>query len=207
MFSCRQLSAVAMVLVVLAGCASAPASRPVTYQDTSSAGIVSGVGVESQDIVSVSDTMVRDLLANPSIMQFSKPPRIIMDGEYFRNDSSQPINKNLMIDRLKINLQRASQGRLLFVSRENAGMVAKERELKREGLTDTGTTGLTRAMAGADFRLSGRISTLDARSKATGMVERYTQISFELIDLESGISVWANMYEFKKGGLDDAVYR
>lgn len=86
-------------------------------------------------------------------------------------------------------------------------MVGKERELKRDGVTDTGTVGLTRAMAGVDYRLAGRINTQDTRGKTSGMVERYTQISFELIDLESSISVWANMYEFKKGGMDDAIYR
>lgn len=195
------------MLVLLSACASKPTSRAVTYQDAKSAGIVSGVGVESQDIVTVSDTMVRDLLSNYAIMQMTKAPRIVMDGEYFKNDSSQPMNKNLLIDRLRINLQRASNGRLLFVSRENAGMVAKERELKREGVTDTGTAGLTKAMAGVDYRLTGHINTLDSRSKSTGMVERYTQVSFELIDLENGISIWSNMYEFKKGGMDDAVYR
>lgn len=194
-------------LLVLGGCTSAPKSRAVTYQDAGSAGVVSGVGVESQDIITVTDTMVRDLLSNPSIVQMSRPPRIILDAEYFHNESSQRINKNMIVDRLRINLQRAAQGRLVFVSRESAGMVAKERELKREGVTDTGTAGLARAQAGADFRLVGRITSQDARSAGSGMVERYTQLSFELINLEDSISIWANMYEMKKGGMDDAVYR
>lgn len=192
--------------VVLSGCTT-PKSRAVTYQDAGSAGVVSGVGVESQDIVTVTDAMVRDLLSNPSIMQMNRPPRIIVDAEYFHNESSQRINKNMIVDRLRINLQRAAQGRLLFVSRESAGMVAKERELKREGITDMGTAGLAKAQAGADFRLVGRITSQDARSASSGMVERYTQLSFELINLEDSISIWANMYEMKKGGMDDAVYR
>jgi PBP1b-binding outer membrane lipoprotein LpoB len=197
------------VLLLASGCATAPqqASRPVSYQDVASAGVVAGVGVESQDIVTVSDAMVRDLLADPQVMKMPRAPRIIMDTEYFKNESTQRINKNLIVDRLRINLQRASRGRLTFVSRESAAMVSHERELKRDGITDSGTTGLTKAQAGGDFRLVGRISSLDARSASTGAVERYTQLSFELIDLESGVSVWANQYEMKKGGLDDAVYR
>jgi hypothetical protein len=98
------------------GCSSPqPASRPVTYQDVRSPGVVSGVGIESQDIVSVTDTMVRDLLASPQVAQRGSAPRIVMDAEYFKNESAQPINKSLMTDRLRINLQRAAQGRLLFV--------------------------------------------------------------------------------------------
>lgn len=198
----------AALTAVMSGCTpSQPDSRPVVYKDVASAGLVSGVGVESQDIVSVSDTMVRDLLATPALVQGGKPPRIIMDGEYFRNKSSQPIDKGLLINRLRISLQRASLGRLLFVSRESAGMVGDERELVREGVLDTGTTGLTKAQAKGDYRLRGEINSLDARSTSTGSVERYTQISFELIDLESSATVWANIFELKKGGMDDAVYR
>ncbi len=203
----RKLAGFIFVCAGLAACAPVPSSRPVTYQDVSTAGIVSGVGVESQDIASVTDVMIKDLLANSSVMQHDRPPRVILDAEFFHNESAQRLNKNIIVDRLRINFQRAAQGKLVFVSREAAGMVAKERELKRAGLTDTGTAGLTRAQAGADYRLVGRISALDARSSSTGMVERYTQITFELIDLETSVSIWSNMYEFKKGGLDDAVYR
>lgn len=195
-------------LVLLSACAAPEQpARAVTYQDVSSPGKVSGVGVESQDIVGVSDAMVRDLLANPGVMKLPRAPRIIMDAEHFKNESTQRINKNLIVDRLRINLQRASYGKLAFVSRESAAMVQSERDLKRDGVTDSGTTGLTKAQAGGDFRLVGRISTLDSRSASTGAVERYTQLTFELIDLETGMSVWANQYEMKKGGQDDAIYR
>ena len=140
-------------------------------------------------------------------MKLPRAPRIIMDTEYFKNESTQRINKNLIVDRLRINLQRASNGRLAFLSRESAAMVQAERDLKRDGVTDTGTTGLTKAQAGGDFRLAGRISTLDSRSASNGAVERYTQLTFELIDLETGLIAWSNQYEMKKGGHDDAIYR
>ena len=187
--------------------AAADTGQAARYQDPTSTGQVSGVGLESQDIVSVSDTMVRDLLADAGVMKNERAPRIVMDGEYFKNESTQRINKNLIVDRMRIALQRASKGKLMFVSRESAAMVAAERELKRDGVTDVGTTGLTKAQAGVDYRLVGRISTLDSRSTSSGTVERYTQLSFELIDLESGVSLWANQYELKKAGRDDAIYR
>lgn len=192
--------------LILAGC-SAPASKPVTYQDVNATGLVAGVGVESQDITSVTDVMVRDILATPEIVKRDKAARVIIDEAYFQNESSQRINKNLLVDRLRVNLQRASKGKLLFVSRESAAMVEQERDMKRQGKTDAGTVGLSNALAGADYRLAGRINSLDARSAANGSVERYTQITFELIDLESSLSVWSNFYEFKKAGQDDAIYR
>jgi TolB-like protein len=194
-------------LLAASGAHAADTGQAVQYQDPTSGGQVSGIGLESQDIVTVSDTMVRDILADAEVMKMPRAPRIIMDAEYLRNESTQRINKNLIVDRLRIALQRASKGRLVFVSRESAAMVAAERDMKRDGVTDSGTTGLTRAQAGGDYRLVGRIGSLDARSASSGTVERYTQLSFELIDLESGVSLWANQYELKKAGRDDAIYR
>jgi PBP1b-binding outer membrane lipoprotein LpoB len=190
----------------MAAC-SAPASKPVTYQDVNSTGVVAGVGVESQDITSVTDVMLKDILATPEVVKRDLAARVILDEAYFQNESSQRINKNLLVDRLRINLQRASKGKLLFVSRESADMVAAERDLKRQGGTDNGTLTPAKAQAGADYRLVGRINSLDSRSAKTGSVERYTQITFELIDLETSLSIWSNLYEFKKGGQDDAIYR
>ena len=194
-------------VAAVAGCANTDSGRAVTYQNVGSQGMVAGVGIESQDIVAMTDQMVRDLLANPLVMQRATAPRVIIDQEHFQNNSSQRIDKNLIVDRLRINLQRAANGRLVFLSRESAAMVQAEREKKRDGATDAGTTGLTRAQFGADYRMIGRISTLDARSAKTGAVERLTAITFELIDLETSASIWAGMYEFKKAGADDAVYR
>jgi hypothetical protein len=93
------------------------------------------------------------------------------------------------------------------LTRRNLSMVAGERDLKRQGVTDVGTTGMTKAMLGADYRLSGVISTLDSRSAKTGIMQRYNQISFEMIDLESGQIVWSGLYEFARSAADDVVYR
>jgi hypothetical protein len=86
-------------------------------------------------------------------------------------------------------------------------MVAQERDLKRQGVVDIGTTGLTQAQAGGDYRLGGRIVSVDQRHARSGMIQRYNQISFEMIDLERGTIVWSGLYEFARAGQDDIVYR
>jgi PBP1b-binding outer membrane lipoprotein LpoB len=201
------LLTLSVAALLLSACATPDSGKPVTYQDVNSTGVVAGVGVESQDVTAVTDAMVKDILATPEIVKRKQAARVILDSAYFENESSQRINKNLLVDRLRINLQRAAKGQLQFVSRESADMVAQERDMKRQGMTDAGTLQQSQATAGADYRLVGRINSLDARSAQNGAVERYTQITFELIDLETSISVWSNLYEFKKGGQDDAIYR
>jgi len=175
--------------------------------DSSRKGPVSGVGVEGQDIVAMTDQMMRDMLAEPIFANTGKRPRVIVDSQYFVNESSQAINKNMITQRLMVNLNRAARSKIQFVNRQNTAMIEQERQLKRSGTTDTGTTGLTKAQLGVDYRLSGKITSLDSRSVKTGLMQRYTQISFEMTDLESGEIVWAGIYEFSRAGADDVIYR
>jgi len=196
----------------LAGCQTNPPLQNATgvssmEVDPSRKGPVSGVGVEGQDIVAMTDQMMRDMLAEQIFASTGKRPRVIIDSAYFVNESSQAINRNIITQRLMVNLNRAARDRMQFVNRQNTAMVEQERQLKRSGTTDVGTTGLTRAQLGADYRLSGKINSLDSRNVKTGMVQRYTQISFEMTDLETGEIVWTGIYEFSRAAADDVIYR
>ncbi len=200
--------------LLLTGCATVNqgldnnGGRKTVYSDaTTTSAQVAGVGVESQDVISMTDKMMRDILSTPQISGRTTPPRIILDSAYFTNDSSSRINKNTITDRLRVELNRSASGRLIFLSRHYGDMVEKERELKRGGATDKGTIRSTKAQAGADFRLGGRITSLDATSTKSGTTSRYHQITFELIDLEFGNIAWSGLYEFRKEAQDDIVYR
>lgn len=181
--------------------------QPTQYQSPDSPGAVRGVGTESQDIVSMSDQMMRDLLTVPALMNAAVAPRIIIDAAHFRNESSEIIDKAMITDRIRVALSRAAAGRMRFVGREYVDAVQMERDLKAAGQVDAGTTGRTRAMAAADYRLVGRIGTRDAVDLATGVRERYSVYTFELLDLEYGELIWSNLYEFKKASRDSVVYR
>lgn len=173
------------------------------------AGPVQGVGIEGQDIIGMSDEMMRDMLSDPRLTQQTqgKSPRVIIDAQLFANDSTQPINRNIITDRLRVSLNRAAKGRLQFVGRQYANAVEAERALKRSGVTDVGTTGMTKATLGVDYRLGGRITTLDSKSVKTGMIQRMTQITFEMFDMETQEIVWSGIYSFARAAGDDVVYR
>ena len=200
---------------VLAGCVTTAPTYPVvnatgaatTYQDPGSRGPVAGVGIEAQDIINMTDRMMRDMLANPVLAGSKTAPRVIIDAEYFRNESSSRLNTNSITDRLRVSLNRSAEGRMTFVGRQFSDMVAKERDLKRQGVVDQGTLPATRAPQGADYRLGGRITSLDSRSPATGQMSRYNQITFEMVDLETSQIVWSGIYEFLKTAQDDVIYR
>lgn len=180
---------------------------PTTYESPQAPGAVQGVGMETQDIISMTDRMVRDILANPFWVSHSGPPRIIVDANYFANDSSTIINKNLITDRLRVDLNRAAAGRMIFVGRHYANMVEHERMLKQQGVVDAGTKKHVDKTLGADYRLGGRITTRDAVTPNTGIRSRYTQIVFELVDLQQGAIVWSGIYGFRKTSRDSVIYR
>jgi len=202
------------VSVLLSACATDQTSRvnntagrPTIYEDVKTpSSAAQGIGIESQDIASMTDQMMRDILATPGLADRTPPPRIIVDSAFFTNESSSRLNKNLITDRMRVELTRASRGRLIFVGRHLANMVEAERQLKRDGVTDAGTIGKTKGTAGVDYRLGGRIASLDAAGKS-GVVSRYQQITFELLDMENGTIVWSGIYEFKKSAQDDIIYR
>ena len=59
----------------------------------------------------LADAMMRDLLTVPQLLSTTVPPRVIVDSQYFRNESSEIIDKKLITDRLRITLNRAAAGR------------------------------------------------------------------------------------------------
>lgn len=210
---CRYASAGVIATALLsAGCATTTgvdnsAGRSTKTLDITRPGMVAGVGIEAQDIVSMTDAIVRSMLANPRIANRTNPPQIILDDTAFSNESTNRINKKIITNRLRTNLNRAANGRMLFVTRNYAKSIDTERRLKRKGVSDVGTVGLTQAIAGADYKLGGSITSLDSRSSSTGTIQRYNQIVFEMFDLERGILIWSDMFEFARAGQDDVVYR
>jgi hypothetical protein len=205
----RKVIVVAAATLALGACNTVQnsAGTPTVYHDPSVGGPVQGVGIESQDIVSMTDQMMRDLLAEPRLANAQVPPNVIIDAEYFSNESASRFNKNAITDRLRVGLNRAAKGRMVFVGRQYAGMVEAERKVKRAGAVDGGTTPAAKAQKGGDYRLGGRITSVDSRDAKTGRVSRFTQIIFEMVDLETAEIVWSNMYDFAKSAQDDVVYR
>src|SRR5439155_13292651 len=84
-----------------AGCTSQgvanPTGVPVTEMGASERGFVAGTGVESQDLVTVTDKMARSILATPAIASAVTPPRVVIDPVV--NKTRSPIGKHLFTDR------------------------------------------------------------------------------------------------------------
>jgi len=176
--------------------------------DPSGRGAIGGIGIESRDIDAMSDQVVRELMARADLVRSAQPPRIVVDSEKILNNSSQRIDRDMIAGALRTSLNRAAAGRIRFISRESMDIIARERALKDAGQVDSGTRGRTLAVAGLDFTLIGRLTSLDSRDSRSGLVQRRTQVIFELVDMETGEIPWSGQpYVVLRAAGDDVVYR
>lgn len=192
---------------LIAGCASSgvknPSGVPVTRMNADEQGFVAGTGVESQDLVAVTDKMSRSILGIPQIAQAVTPPIIVLDA--VDNHTRFPINKELFTTRLRSELIKKSGGKVQFLARERMAALEKERNLKREGAVTASTDANVQEFKGADYFLTGTLGGLSTRTKAG--TSDYILYEFQLIDARTSTIVWGDNAEIKKQGLEDAAYR
>jgi len=191
----------------MTGCASSgvrnPSGTPVTELKADEAGTVRGTGVESQDLVAVTDKMARSILNVKQIANAQNPPLIVLDP--VRNETRFPINKDIFLSRISGQLISKAQGKVQFLARDRWETLQKERELKRQGQVTASSDPTVQEFKGADYFLTGKLQGLTV--KAAAGTSDYILYSFELIDARTTVIVWADQAEIKKQGLEDAAYR
>src|SRR3954464_14821406 len=116
---CKSLIAVAAA-GLMAGCASSgvqnPSGVPVAEMRPDERGFVAGTGVESQDLVGVTDKMARSILGIPQIANAQGQPRIIVDP--VKNETRFPINKDMFLTRIRVQLNSKAAGKVIFLARD-----------------------------------------------------------------------------------------
>jgi PBP1b-binding outer membrane lipoprotein LpoB len=193
---------------ILAGCATGygvqnPAGTPVTELRPDEAGTVRGTGIESQDLVSVTDKMARSILGIPQIAQARAVPSIVL--EPVQNNTRFPINKDAFLTRIRVLLNSRAAGRVSFLDREMMRTLERERDLKRSGQVTASADPNVVEFAGADYFLTGKLE--GSTTKASTGISDYVLYSFRLTDARTSRIVWEDFAEIKKQGLEDAAYR
>ena len=189
------------------GCASYgvrnPSGAGVTEMRPDERGFVAGTGIESQDLVAVTDKMARSILAVPQVAGAATPPRVVLEPVV--NETRFAINKDMFLDRIQIGLNQNARGRLVFLARDRMTSMEKERELKRAGAVTSTTNPQLQEFKGADYFLTGKLQSMTTRNSKG--VSDYVMYSFQLIDPRTSEILWEDAAEVKKQGLEDAAYR
>jgi len=197
----------AAVLALASGCASSgvrnPSGVPVTHMNADEQGFVASTGVESQDLVMVTDKMARSILGIPQVANAPTPPTIVLDP--VDNQTRFPINKEIFLTRIRAQLNIKASGKLIFLARAQMDTLEKERNRKREGQVTASSDPTVQEFKGADYFLTGTLQGMSTRTKAG--TSDYILYNFHLIDARTSAIVWEDMAEIKKQGLEDAAYR
>lgn len=191
----------------LAGCATTgvqnPSGIPVTEMRPDERGFVAGTGVESQDLVTVTDKMARSILGIQQIARAQNPPSVVLEPVV--NNTRFPINKDMFLTRIRVALNSKAAGQVSFLDREMMKTLERERELKRSGQVTASADPNVVEFGGADYFLTGKLEGLTTRtSQGTSDYILYT---FRLTDARTSRIVWEDSAEIKKQGLEDAAYR
>lgn len=198
---------IAACAALLAGCSTTgvknPSGTPVTEMRPDEKGFVVGTGVESTDLVRVTDKMARGILGCPQIANAAAAPWVVLEPVI--NETRFPINKNIFLDRIRGELISKAHGKARFLARERMAVLEKERDMKRSGQVTSTSDPMVQEFKGADFFLTGKLSGM---SSSTGSgISDYILYSFQLIDARTSEIVWEGSDEIKKQGTADAVYR
>ena len=202
------LAGLAAGSVLFSGCATNagvpnPAGVAVTELRPDERGFVAGTGVESQDLVAVTDKMARSILGIPQIARAPVPPSIVLDPVV--NNTRFPINKDIFLTRIRTQLNTKAAGQVSFLDREMMKTLERERELKRSGQVTASADPRVVEFAGADYFLTGKLEGMTTRTAAG--TSDYILYSFRLTDARTSRIVWEDVAEIKKQGLEDAAYR
>ncbi len=205
----KSIAGISLAAIVLlqGGCASEgvrnPSGVPVTEMTPDERGFVAGLGMESQDLVTVTDRMAREILGIPEIAQATRIPRVILQP--VRNETRFPINKEIFLARIRGRLNTQARNKVRFLARDSMPTLERELELKRTGQVAAQGESDEVQFRTADFVLTGTLQGLSTRT-SQGMSD-YILYSFQLIDARTSDIVYEGQAEMKKQGLEDAVYR
>ncbi len=192
--------------ILATGCASGvknPSGVGVTVMKADEQGFVAGTGIESQDLVRVADKMARGILSIPQIAAAQPAPSVVLEPVI--NETRFPINKDIFLTRIRVQLNSQAAGKVRFLARERMATLERERELKRGGQVTSSSDPNVQEFKGANFFLTGKLSSLTTRT--SGGTSDYVLYSFQLIDARTSDIVWEGYDEIKKQGIVDAVYR
>ncbi len=191
---------------MISGCATGvknPSGIPVTQMRPDEQGFVAGTGIESQDLVAVTDKMSRSILDIPQIANASSPPTVVLQP--VDNQTRFPINKELFLTRIRAQLNSKTRGKVIFLARNQMTALENERNLKRQGQVTASADPNVQEFKGADFFLTGALQGMSTRTAAG--TSDYIHYDFHLIDVRTSAIVWEDWAEIKKQGLEDAAYR
>jgi penicillin-binding protein activator len=183
-------------LGLLAGCAGE--TKRMDLDENSE--MEKGAGITSQDYRSVAQRMARSVIGLAQIQGATTPPKVAFVNVV--NNSDDYIDGNSFLRKMRTELIKNAEGKVVFLDREIISSVDSENRDKTRGKR---TASGEQIPLGADFFLTGTIDSID-RAAGKGRTT-YLRLSFRLTDAANSAVVWEDEYEIKKMTTAAYIYR
>ena len=182
---------------------NSPNGPSVTEMRAGERGFVAGLGIESQDLVTIAEKMARGILSAEQIAKAEGKPNIVL--EPIVNKTRFPISKDIFLTRIRVALTSQAKNKMNFLSRDRIDALEKERDLKLAGEVTGGEKIKANQFKGADFILTGTFEGISGRGQSGA--SDYVLYTFQLLDPNTSDILWEGFHEIKKQGKDDVTYR
>ena len=188
------------------GCVTAngPASLGnVEYRDTSAIETMD-TKFGHTDLQMISEKITESLLQHPIFVNANyKDPVIIAFSHIVNNTNDRSFDTKAIGDKIKVALLKSGKARVTSFSNEQRDQhlrdeIINQQNFQQSGMVNKNTIGKKNNLYAADYFLSGEV--MEIRKRTNGMEHVYTKMTVQLIDPESGLTIWADEKEIAKSG-------
>ena len=182
---------------------NSPNGPSVTEMRADGRGFVAGLGIESQDLVTIAEKMARGILGAEQIAKAQGKPNIVL--EPIVNKTRFPISKDIFLTRIRVALTSQAKNKMNFLSRDRIDALEKERDLKLAGEVTGGEKIKANQFKGADFILTGTFEGISGRGQSGA--SDYVLYTSQLLDPNTRDTQRQGFHEIKSHGMDDVTQR
>lgn len=193
MISRFKITLITGAILALVGCSSSPT---VEYSDPNAVDTTS-MDFSSTDLQTITTKMVDGMLADQSVTDIGKAggkaPVLYVGG--ISNQTSEHINTESITDAISTRLIQSHK--FQFVDMAQVEKVKEQLNFqKNSGLVDQNQATQIGQQVGARYMLYGTISSISQRNDQQQTL--YFQVTMKLLDIQSGLIVWADEKQISK---------
>lgn len=144
------------------------------------------------DLQLIAKKISGSILDSPIVKDSSKKP--VFQIERVSNKTSEHIDMESLTDKIKVELIQS--GKVLFSDKSLRDNVAQELEYQKSEYVDQGTAKRAGGQIGADYLLTGVISSIVQEAGKNKLV--YYKSTFNLTNLKNNIIEWSDEKELRK---------
>ena len=183
--------AVTVIALTTSSCATHKVYTKGRYISPEEVNLLSDKFVES-DLQLIADQLSQSLLASPVLSEKKGKPAIIIS--LFTNGTDEHIDILSLTNKIRTDLFKT--GRFTFLNERLRKALAKEYEYQASGYVDPEMAKMKGKQIGADWLISGHISSIKQPVGRKEIV--YYKTTLEVTDLESSAILWTDEVEIKK---------